>query len=384
MAVRSLTQITNNRAGTNPNFQAIYKSSDGKSNGFSQRESASKYDVYLPDDSKLLNDPQNTSPVYDQFSLDNDKDDLLSHAFQHINKFKTCELCFGWGLGGQYLSPSSNQWGNWRESFGVSDNVLLYLENPVMSFGYTHSLSAAWDEMKPGFLNQIEGALEMARIMTGGGQNSVPQGGKFISLYHEVPQWKGTTPVKLSSTIKFNFEFGQAGIFSGEHEVVRPILSLASQLLPYGAGGTGNYLKGPAPTKSMYVAMMAQNLKGKMGDLLETATTQGKLVVEGFMTGGQGAAASDLVSAATTLQDAVYSAIDQGIKDGAATGLRTIYIRMGRLVCGPYACRDISWDFDFNETDEYGFPYKGSVTFGGLDSLYVATSGSVIQVFNAT
>jgi hypothetical protein len=35
--------------------------------------------------------------------------------------------------------------------------------------------------------------------------------------------WQGVSPVSMD-TIKFKLQFGQAGIYSGEEEVVKPII----------------------------------------------------------------------------------------------------------------------------------------------------------------
>jgi hypothetical protein len=55
---------------------------------------------------------------------------------------------------------------------------------------------------------------------------------------------------------------------------------------------------------------------------------------------------------------------------------------MGRMVLGPYIVKDVNWDFDFTHTDEYGFPFKGSLTFGGLESCIMPDPNQITQVWN--
>jgi hypothetical protein len=297
------------------------------------------------------------------------------HPQQYINKFKVCEIQFNdIGIPFQYIAPSTKDFGNWRYgSIKVDENVLLMTDSQSISGGFDHQVGKAFDGMKPGFLNQVEGALELARLATSKGADDSDTGGKFISRYREVPVWQGTTPNAMGD-IKFNFEFGMAGIYSGEHEVVRPIFALASLFTPKFQGA--NYLKGPAPTDASYFAEMVSTLVGKVGgmDIKDVMKDVGTA-----LTGG----VDKVVELATDVQKAIYGAIDQGIKSAAKKGpLYSIYIRYGRFVTGPYFVGGVHWDLDFSEVDEYGFPYKGTITLGGLKSLWVATSADFIKSFD--
>ena len=323
------------------------------------------------------------NPVWTMLNTDaSDMYKRSEHVSPRINQFKICDLAFRWGIGTQWLAPSEegpNGFGNWRNNLQIKvpKNVLLFPENLTWSFGYEHTLEAAWESLKPGFMNMVEGGLEIARAFLGPDQQNPPAGGKFISKFHQVPQWKGTTPVKINSTLKFNFQFGQAGIWSGEHEVVRPIIALAAQFAPNFAAS--HYIKGPAPTKPTYMVEMMRALGGKAAGAIKEIQENSV----SFQAPPAAGAAARLVGEATKLQQAIYDAIDQGI--AAAGGqVQVIFVRQGRMTIGPFTCSNISWDFDFSETDEYGFPFKGSISFGGLSSIYVATPDVFTDSFNMT
>jgi hypothetical protein len=322
------------------------------------------------------------NPAWNYLKQESTHGDYGVHPQQFINKYKVCEISVRGGLQGRHVQPSAQSFGNWRTLGGkkwVDDNVLLMTDSQTITGSYSHSIGIAWDGMKPGFLNQVEGALEMARLMTGNAD--VPQGGKFISKYSKVPVYNGTEPNNLGN-IKFNFEFGMAGIYSGEHEVVRPIFALAAQFTPSFVQGFENYLRGPAPTDAVYFAAMASYLV-KNGDNMVKKVKDAVTSVD--LTGEVDDAVSGLVGAATKIQQDIYTAIDEGIKAAAGNKdnpLKTIFIRYGRFVTGPYFVKDVSWELNFEEVDEYGFPYKGSITLGGLKSVWVATAGDFLSSFD--
>jgi len=318
------------------------------------------------------------NPAWSYFHQGSTRGEWDVHPQPYINKYKICEIAVNTGgIPGRWISPNSSNFGNWRtrSAIKVDPHILLMTDSQTFSGGYSHDIGKAFDGMKPGFLNQVEGALEMARLVSGNANTA--DGGKFVSMYREVPVWNGTTPNSMSD-LKFHFEFGMSGIYSGEHEVVRPIFAIASQFTPYSANG--NYLKGPAPTDAVYFMEMVTALAGSGGAIVESIKTG---VTEVMNADGFAAKASGVVNTATEIQQKIYAAIDTGIQRGAGHGLMSIHVRYGRFVTGPYFVKNINWELDFSEVDEYGFPYKGTLTLGGLQSLWVTTSADFVNSFNA-
>jgi hypothetical protein len=322
-------------------------------------------------------------------NIDNEPGLPESEAMPYINPYKVCELLFSGPMkaatyNGHSLSETNPGWGSWRVSNGagiaVHPRVLLFLDTPKLGYSFNHTFEKAWEGLKEkSMLKKVEGALEIARLVAG--SRAGPSGGRFMSAFANVPAWKSTTGIKFDGEIKFNFKFGQAGLFSGEHEVVRPIIAIVSQ---FGLGVAGAYVTGPAPTmESYFVKMMESMASGGFQSILNAVSAAGADILNAAIGKDKSTgAATTLIKAATSVQATVYNAINAGIAAGAA-GVRTFRIRIGRAVVGPFYPQNISWSFDFSQTDEFGFPYAGSVSISGLEMLSFPTSGQFISTFNA-
>jgi len=73
---------------------------------------------------------------------------------------------------------------------------------------------------------------EMMRTTAALAGGNVAFGGKFVSRFKEAPTWLSTLPLEFANSLKFNFSFGQAGLFNAHEEVVKPITQLACLFLP--------------------------------------------------------------------------------------------------------------------------------------------------------
>jgi hypothetical protein len=305
------------------------------------------------------------NPVWDML----DKSDgfmtgsnLQDHAMPYVNKFKVCELMMS-SLGNM-MPPiaAADGWGNWRSKstnpagIDVNPHIFLFPDEKNFSFGYTNEYGDGWDASDPGgMFAKVSQAAELLRsgATVFGGSGDIPVAGKMISKYKRSPTWKGTDPIKVND-LKFTFQFGQAGMFSGEHEVVRPILALASLWVPIQTDG--HYYRGTLPTPPFIMMSVFKALVGggKSSEVAEATNTDG---------GG-------MLSKLTSLEESLIGIQEQGIINAYNDSkTRALYIRMGRLVLGPYIVKDVNWDFDFSQVDEYGFPFKGTISFGGLESV---------------
>ena len=81
---------------------------------------------------------------------------------------------------------------------------------------------------------------------------------------------------------------------------------------------------------------------------------------------GDGAAAASNI--ATTFIKGLYKRIDQGLKTSMEKNSKSIILRIGRYQLPPCFPSSVSWNFDFTQVDEYGFPRGGTITFEGLQS----------------
>jgi hypothetical protein len=336
-------------------------------------QSASNFGLYRDDAEtrkKFSTDVGVTNPVRATMAISDGfaSQPLTDHAYEFINKFKVCEIAMASAGAEVPILPAGEAWGNWRTSnpagIPVFGNVFLFPDDKTFQFSYTNNYGKAWEAVDPGGIgSKISQAAEAARafVAVTGGEISSTVAGKLMSRYKEAPSWTGTDPIKIGSNLKFTFQFGQAGVFSGEHEVVRPILALASLWVPIKTDE--NYYRGPIPTPPFMQMMALKALVGGTGVALSD-------LGEG---GGNG-----IIGAITTLEQRLIAIQETAIKEALkAAGSRALYIRMGRFIMGPYIVKDVNWDFDFTHTDEYGFPYKGSITFGGLESALMPEAAQI-------
>ena len=322
----------------------------------------------------------------------------FAHAYESINRFKVVELMRTVPSEQWPADPTNDSWGHWRTmDFGlgnIHENVLLYPEDKVFNFAYTNNYGKAWEALSGGAIGKVMQLGEMLRVASAMAGNVMPMGGKFVSKFKEAPTWLSTLPLEFANSLKFNFQFGQAGIFSAEHEVVRPILQLAALFLPIQAAATGplsRYFIGPVPTPPQYVANfmseffkrdMVANIKEGFTDL-ENMRNEANAAAGVETNTGQNILGG-LAGGLTALEDALLNAKDTAIQNtlakhgpgdnphGGALG-----IRIGRMTFGPFLIKNVTWNFDFTQTDKFGFPYKGSLTYSGLESIIMPTTSSL-------
>jgi len=313
-----------------------------------------------------------SNPLYEAFKeSDGIISDQSEHVYEFINKYKICDITWG-SLGGYpLLSLNSDRWGNWRDpninpaKISVSPFVFLFPSEKSFSFSYNNEYGKAWDKLSSsGMLSKVQQAAEAMRAIAAlVDPGSIEAAGKFVPRFKEAPTWDGTKPLTLNSSLKFEFKFGQAGIFSGEEEVVRPILALASLFAPLG----GAYLKGPAPTPPAMLMELLTGIPSTLKNLGEVITGEG-----------------GIISKVTNIEKQLVEHQNSAIERGLAKYSRGLYVRMGRMSWGPALVKDVNWDFNFEQVDEYGFPYQGSITFGGLESPVVPRPEEFTTIFNGT
>jgi hypothetical protein len=334
-----------------------------------------------------------------------------------------------------------------RAQIRVSPKVLLFLESKKAGFSYKHEFEPAWDGLaEKGMLSKLEGVLEIARLAATKGNTTLPSRGKFLSKYKNVPAWKTTSPLSFSGDLKFEFQFGKFGLFDALEEVVKPILVLASQFTismgenyaigpaptkpAYMAGmlkalaGTGQKMLTEIANSGVKTSGAGQPTvearhrdEGTKQNLIQGATGTDYTAVEqefgnryysitykdgsggetpgwygtpratsvetkGNWKGVSTTAFETVIIELTKFQEALYGAIDRGIEMGMG-GIRTLHIKIGKLVTGPYVVGGVSWDFDFENTDSNGFPWKGSITLSDLQSIMFPTVSNTARVFSS-
>lgn len=259
------------------------------------------------------------------------------HAQESINYFRTIDIKVTQSADA-YTSWYANKttgWGNWRTRSGVKvdDRVTLYMDD-ISKIGMTYSqnFGYAWDEVAGSgaigkvteMAKKIQNNAAMIAAATGNTMNvdtSTPMG-----KYQKVPYIKSVEPFKIEpSSLTFSFNFGQAGIFSGEQEVVRPILALACIFLPYQTpykddDKGGDWLNLAAPTQAQVYANIAGIMNSdnffisQKNSLVNNLKGMGTELKESFgdLAGSLGGSMADNVKAVATTASGIVGA-------GAAT-----------------------------------------------------------------
>lgn len=365
--VRQLTE--GSRADTKQKDFGIYTSDQ-----LARESSTDKFDQFIGVENPLHASLQES----DGFISDQNE-----HVYEFINKFKVADVAVG-SIGNLHSYSLSNSiWGQWREfnpaGIKVSPLVFLFPAEKVFTFGYSHEYGNAWQGLSSsGPYSKIVGAAEALRTISAlAGKEVTEVGGKFVPKYINAPTYTSSKPLKLSSSIKFEFKFGQAGIFSAEEEVVRPILALASLFAPFTESSNSNYVNGPAPTKPTFLANFLSRGGMAIKDLLD-ASNNGEIDPNTPSDGES----KTLIQRVTEMENQIINTQVQSIKDTLGKNSRGLYIRMGRLSWGPAVVGSIDWNFDFEQVDEYGFPYQGDITFGGLESPVLPTPEQFSRLFD--
>lgn len=398
-----------------------------------------------------------------------------------INKFKIVRLAKAGAAGSGYWSSGelTEDWRTRLSGVTISNKVIPVLDNNCISFSISQEFDSFWDKVTGNQAVQlIDKVASAARMFSGKPDQRI-----HVSKYVKMPVLKAVGPIQISSSLKFNFYFGQAGLYDGLEEVVKPIIAIASTFMP-GGNGWGN---APSTEWALNVAVrdimktFANEISSKKGDIniekrilstdpkfsgpngeyydpqspeyatayetdwkakydqqnpdsTKSADDAWKEAVEknhvpsyvakNYHAGQQqahenpaereqrhhqeaqaaAAAANNsssgndkakmdflkdtwnspdgikiiekVAAGLSDLQNKIYEAIDHAGGE-VAQAYKGCRIQIGRYVTPSFLVKDVSWDFDFTNIDQNGFPTKGSVTLGGLESI-VAGGGGMI------
>ena len=312
----------------------------------------------------------------------------LQDAFMgNVNRARLCEIAIGGTEDAANVAQAStycdikelmsSSFGNWRQSkvngfADISYRVQLQMDDcPTPSYSVNFGTKDLGElVLKNKLANTVSKVSEVvnnAAVLIGtlagdtGALKSAAVTSARGSLYQHFPALdiEGTKTNANPGEMKFTFKFGQAGLFSGEEEVVKPILALISRFT-LKAGGSHS-ISGPFPsTGEASRRAIEETVKYLTESLNLRSLLGGGKFGNNFLAG--------FVDKFNKLTDVLYQVIDE-VAVGLWSDVTSVTFIMGSLVQGPFICKNISWGFDFNNVDEYGYPCEGWVKFDELEPI---------------
>lgn len=315
---------------------------------------------------------------------------LADTQFDLYNRAKAIDIAVGIGAddiarvvaktGKTYLLQAS-QFGNWRKKSvngftDISNRVMLMSDGntaPVFSGNIKYETESLGNTVLKTGIGKTVSSLaqtvnDLATVGAAAGLNINTANidmGERMSLYQDFPAWKvqGTTSTSSVSNLKFKFRFGQASIFSGEEEVVKPILAL---LMPFAlkSNKSAHSIVGAFPnvkeTKQRAMLNTIGLIKNKgIGEYLNNSIGKDDTGI-----------LNKVLNSVNNVTEGFFRLIDD-IAESLFSMVTTITVICGGIVSGPYICKEVKWSFDFTDVDEYGYPCSGTIEFNSLSNLRI-------------
>lgn len=307
----------------------------------------------------------------------------------YVNIGKTCDIAILKDLtvSADNAENIKGELGNWRGPmnglFTISPAVTLLSDTTKFKYGYDYVVQDYVSTAEnSGSIKNYKSALDKIQSSMNGANQINSLLNDDISSYYVpktfIPRYRNfklMSDYKIGNldSVTFNFTFGQAHLFSGEEEVVKPILALANIFAPIKSGdGTISSYSSPALKTvneflTRFYTASSSRLKGFIGSLSDAG---------GFDNGGvdeaaslakkAGSALANVTGSVSKLADDLkeaYLKAGEEIAASLATSSTLFGLRVGLFIYPPFQVVGCDWEFDTENTDEQGFPLKGSITF---------------------
>lgn len=252
-------------------------------------------------------------------------------------------------------------------------------------------------------MDKLTGGAKKANSTTGGGLISTIKGagealsgGKFKLMNTNVKTWEGTSPLTIPSSLKLKFYYGIKNEYNCKTEVWDPIKALVKMFAP--DKFNDNFVKFGVPTLGEVMAKVLAEGTG-LDNLFEqnqqestsTETDKDKgnsnnnAINEAFNTvknlfDGSNDNDSDSKSALSTgvgefmdiVKDA-YAAVDDTLEK-IRNMSQMFEIRIGQLKFTELYIGNVKWEFDYQQVDSNGYPYKGTVELKNISTSKYTTA----------
>lgn len=243
----------------------------------------------------------------------------------------------------------------------VNSNVLLIPEDSVLTVKGSMEVSGDKEDSGAGgkaLTNILDYMQEASSVFTD----------TVVVPEYNMPTFKDIKGFSLPSSMKFNFKYGNAGLYSGFEEVVKPIIALLGFFAPETKlEGSVASVKTPWPTKS-------KAMYGKIVSLINKDTISSVASSVG-KEGGLGESIS-------AVNASIQSALNSAAKEYSySSEWNNIFLSYGRLTLGPMIYKEYNYTFAMDQLDENGWPISGSFEIGGLESTRKATKQALLSTF---
>lgn len=283
----------------------------------------------------------------------------------------------------------------------VGGSFILDSESSLnIGMEFKNSYGDIMDKLTAGTKNAGGKSTGGGLISTIKGAGEAMSGGKFKLMNTNVKTWEGTSPLTIPSTLKLKFYYGIKDEYNCKTEVWDPIKKLVKEFAP--EKESDNFVRFSVPTLGQVMAEVLMNGTG-LGNLFEqnkqestsTETDKDKVdsnnnnaISEAFNTvksifdGDTNANQSVLSDGVTKFMDAVegaYIAVDQTL-DKIRNMSQMFEIRIGQLRFTELYIGNVRWEFDYQQVDSNGYPYKGTVELKDISTSKYTTAEYLDEV----
>lgn len=298
----------------------------------------------------------------------------------YVNIGKTCDIAVlkNISVANDNTENIKDTLGNWRSNnglFEISSAVTLLSDNTKFSSGYGYIVQdyVSTAENSNGIKN-YKSALDKVQSSMNGANQVASLLNDDISSYYVpktfIPRFRNFKlmsdfKVENLDSITFNFTFGQAHLFSGEEEVVKPILALANIFAPIksGSGNVNSYSSPALKTVNEFLTRFYTASSSRLKGFKDSLSNTGVFENEGEGVGSKIANATGTVSKLADDLKAAYLEAGEQIAESLAKTSTLFGLRIGLFIYPPFQVTGCNWEFDTENTDEQGFPLKGHITF---------------------
>ena len=300
-------------------------------------------------------------------------------AVSNYNKNKLVEIYVRKGVG------YNGEPGEPVKIMGPVDGGFILDSESSLNIGmeFKNSYGDIMDKLTAGAKNAGGKSTGGGIISTIKGAGEAMSGGKFKLMNTNVKTWEGTSPLTIPSSLKLKFYYGIKNEYDCKTEVWDPIKKLVKEFAPKQNGDDSNFVKFGVPTLGQVMAEVLMKGTG-LGNLFEqnqqestsTETDKDKVdsnnnnaisedfnTVKSIFDGDKNANKSALSGGVEKFIDAVegaYIAVDNTLEK-IRNMSQMFEIRIGQLRFTELYIGNVKWEFDYQQVDSKGYPYKGTV-----------------------